>query len=156
MICLHQNRVLGTRPRKVLFQDDHFFMSLASSGQYQGNLTDLNLCAVLTLNYLGLCHRKANVKTGLRKKWFFVRGLPWWSSGGESACQRRGCRFDPWSRRTPHAAGQAISAEPVLQSPGAATREASKREASAGQRRLAPTLRNWRKPALSDQEPAQP
>ena len=32
-------------------------------------------------------------------------GLPWWSSGLESACQWRGYRFDPWSRKIPHAAG---------------------------------------------------
>ena len=26
-----------------------------------------------------------------------VAGLPWWSSGKESAFQCRGCGFDPWS-----------------------------------------------------------
>ena len=34
------------------------------------------------------------------------RGLPWWSSGYESTCQCRGHRFNPWSRKIPHAAGQ--------------------------------------------------
>ena len=29
-------------------------------------------------------------------------GLPWWSSGKASACQSRGHRFDPWSRKIPH------------------------------------------------------
>ena len=33
-------------------------------------------------------------------------GLPWWSSGWESACQCRGHRFDPWSRKIPYASGQ--------------------------------------------------
>ena len=33
-------------------------------------------------------------------------GLPWWRSGYESACQRRGHGFEPWSRKIPHAAEQ--------------------------------------------------
>ena len=34
------------------------------------------------------------------------RGLPWWRSGWESACQCRGRGFEPWSGRIPHAAEQ--------------------------------------------------
>ena len=30
-------------------------------------------------------------------------GLPWWRSGQEPTCQYRGHRFDPWSRKIPHA-----------------------------------------------------
>ena len=30
-------------------------------------------------------------------------GLPWWYSGEESACQRRGHCFDPWCRKISHA-----------------------------------------------------
>ena len=30
-------------------------------------------------------------------------GLPWWLSGKASACQCRRHRFDPWSRKIPHA-----------------------------------------------------
>ena len=33
-------------------------------------------------------------------------GLSWWSSGKESACQRRGHQFYPWSGRIPHASGR--------------------------------------------------
>ena len=33
-----------------------------------------------------------------------VRGLRWWRSGWESACQCRGHRFEPWSGKIPHAA----------------------------------------------------
>ena len=33
-------------------------------------------------------------------------GLPWWSSGEESACQCRGHRFNPWFQKIPHAMGQ--------------------------------------------------
>ena len=35
-----------------------------------------------------------------------IRGLPWWRSGWESACQCRGRGFEPWSRKIPHAAEQ--------------------------------------------------
>ena len=44
--------------------------------------------------------------------------LPWWFSGGESSCQCRRHGFDPWPRRTPHAAGHLspcpTTVEPVL------------------------------------------
>ena len=33
-------------------------------------------------------------------------GLYWWSSGKESACQRRGHQFYPWSGKIPHASGR--------------------------------------------------
>ena len=33
-------------------------------------------------------------------------GLPSWLSGKESACQCRRLRFDPWSKKIPHAAEQ--------------------------------------------------
>ena len=33
-------------------------------------------------------------------------GLPWWSSGWESACQSRGHGFDTWYGKIPHAPGQ--------------------------------------------------
>ena len=33
-------------------------------------------------------------------------GLPWWRSGWESACQRRGHGFEPWSGKIPRAAEQ--------------------------------------------------
>ena len=32
--------------------------------------------------------------------------LPWWLGGKESACQCRRHRFDPWSRKIPHALEQ--------------------------------------------------
>ena len=34
------------------------------------------------------------------------QGLPWWSSGEDSACWCRGHRSHPWSGKIPHAAGQ--------------------------------------------------
>ena len=68
------------------------------------------------------------------------RGLPWWRSGWESACQCRGHGFEPWSGKIPHAAEQlgpwATTAEPA---------------------RLEPVLRNKRghdseRPAHHDEE----
>ena len=35
-----------------------------------------------------------------------ILGLPWWSSGKESAFQCRGHGFDPWSGKIPHAVEQ--------------------------------------------------
>ena len=52
-----------------------------------------------------------------------VPGLPWWSSGYESACQCRGHGFDPWSRRIPHAEGQ-LGLHSTTLSLGAVTAEA--------------------------------
>ena len=46
-----------------------------------------------------------------------IGGLPWWSSGWESACQCRGHGFDSWSGKNPHAMGQL--------NPCATTREAT-------------------------------
>ena len=51
------------------------------------------------------------------------KGLPWWRSGWESACQCRGHGFEPWSGKIPHAAEQvsprATTTEPALWSPRA-------------------------------------
>ena len=41
-----------------------------------------------------------------KNKKFLITGLPWWLSGEEAICQCRRHRFDPWSRRTAHAAEQ--------------------------------------------------
>ena len=75
-----------------------------------------SLCLVclptLTVNPYSSC------KTLLRN----YPGRPRWLSDEESACQSRGHRFDPWSRRIPHASEQlspcATALEPVLWSPG--------------------------------------
>ena len=49
------------------------------------------------------------------------RGLPWWRSGWESACQCRGHGFEPWSGKIPHAAEQlspwATTTEPACLEP---------------------------------------
>ena len=68
------------------------------------------------------------------------RGLPWWRSGWESACQCRGYGFEPWSGKIPHAAEQL--------GPWATTTEPA---------RLEPVLRNKRghnseRPAHRDEE----
>ena len=68
-------------------------------------------------------------------KWYIaikrkeLLGLPWWRSGWESACQRRGHGFEPWSGKIPHAAEQlglwATTTEPARLEPILPTREAA-------------------------------
>ena len=41
------------------------------------------------------------MKTSESSTAIFYLGLPWWLSGKESACQRRGCRFSPWVEKIP-------------------------------------------------------
>ena len=59
----------------------------------------------------------------------FKVGLPWWSTGKESASLFRGHGFDPWSGKIPHATGQrspcAAAAEPSLPTLCSATGEAT-------------------------------
>ena len=49
------------------------------------------------------------------------KGLPWWCSGWESACQCRGHGFEPWSGEIPHAIEQlgpwATTTEPARLEP---------------------------------------
>ena len=49
------------------------------------------------------------------------RGLPWWRSGWESACQCRGHGFEPWPGKIPHAVEQlgpwATTTEPARLEP---------------------------------------
>ena len=58
-----------------------------------------------------------------------VIGLPWWSSGWESACQSRGQGFDPWSGKIEYAKEQlspcTTATEPVLYSLRATTTEST-------------------------------
>ena len=44
----------------------------------------------------------------------FPQGFPCWLSSKESACQCRRCKFDPWSRKIPHAAEQLSPWKPQL------------------------------------------
>ena len=97
-------------------------------------------------------------------------GLPWWLSVKESANQRRRHRFNPWSRKKPHAKEQrspcATTTEPMLWSPWAATTEAqarcspcSTREATATRSPLpatksGPHLPQLEKSPCSNKDPA--
>jgi len=69
-------------------------------------------------------------------------GLPWWPSSKEPACQCRRRMLNPWSRRIPHAVEQlspcAATIEPVLQSLGTATTEATLPRTHAQQREKPP------------------
>ena len=53
-----------------------------------------------------LCILTTVVATGLYICQNLRPGLPWWRSGGESACQCRGHGFEPCSGKIPHAAEQ--------------------------------------------------
>ena len=70
-----------------------------------------------------LCHFYTNLKFKSLFKIFKTkfRGLPWWRSGWESACQCRGHRFESWSGKIPHAAEQlgpwATTTEPACLEP---------------------------------------
>ena len=106
-------------------------------------------------------------------------GLPWWLSVKESAYQCRRHRFNPWSRKNPHAKEQrspcARTTEPVpgvheaqLPSPWATTTEAqarwspySTREATATRSPLpatksSPHLPQLEKSPCSNKDPAPP
>ena len=92
------------------------------------------LCLVVQL-FLSSSSSISTVQASGRPSWhiqvpglinFWERGLPWWYSGWESACQCRGHGFAPWSGRIPHAAEQL--------SPCATTTEACAPGARAPQR----------------------
>ena len=54
-----------------------------------------------------LLHKVPRVNTSVLYILKMVKmGLPWKYSDKESACQCRGHGFDPWSRKSPHVAGQ--------------------------------------------------
>ena len=57
--------------------------------------------------------------TKINSKW--IKGLPWWHSGWESACQCRGHGFESWSGKIPHAVEQlspwATTTEPARLEP---------------------------------------
>ena len=66
-------------------------------------------------NPIGIVCKNVQDPLGVLKA---IRGLPWWHSGQESACQCRGQGFDPWAWKISHAAEQlnpcATTTEPAL------------------------------------------
>ena len=87
------------------------------------------------------------------KIWFFyettsknIRGLPWWLSGKESACQCRRHGFNPWLGKIPHAREElspsATTTEPASWSPCAATVKASARWSPCSTTGEAPAMRS--------------
>ena len=76
----------------------------------------LVVCAGMSLKYLSGVAMKSD-----------SQGLPWWLSGWRSTCQCRRHRFNPWSRKIPHALEQlnpcTTTCEPVLKGLWAATTE---------------------------------
>ena len=84
------------------------------------------------------------------------QGPPWWLSGKESACRCKRLRFNPQSRKIPHATEQLsprTTIEPVLYSQGSTATETcspqslcyAAGEATALQRRAAPACCNQRR-----------
>ena len=72
----------------------------------------------------------------------FNKGLPWWCSGWESACQCRGHGFQPWAGRIPHAVLQlspwATTTETCVPRARAPQEKPLQWEARTAQRRVAP------------------
>ena len=52
------------------------------------------------------CTHLWSINLRQRRQDYIQWGLPWWHSGWESACQRRGHGFEPWSGKIPHATEQ--------------------------------------------------
>ena len=45
--------------------------------------------------------RKCSQNASISNEYYLICGLPWWISDKESACQCRGCGFDPWVGKMP-------------------------------------------------------
>ena len=88
-------------------------------------------------------------------------GLPWWLSGQESACQGREHRFEPWSRKIPHATEQLSACTTATEARvprvlAAQQEKPPQWEAHAPQPRVVPARSNQRKPVHSNEDPMQP
>ena len=89
------------------------------------------------------------------------RGLPWWHSGWESACQCRGHGFEPFSGKIPHAAEQlgpwATTAEPAHLEPVLRNKRGRDSERPAHHDEEWPPLAATReKPSHRNEDPTQP
>ena len=86
-------------------------------------------------------------------------GLPQWSSGWASTCQCKGHKFNPWSRRIPHATGHlspcTTTTWPELANWCSATREATAMRAHAPQLENSPNSPQLEKAQGSNQDPVQ-
>ena len=82
-------------------------------------------------------------------------GLPWWSSGKDSASQSRGRGFDPWSGKIPHATGRAqcMSLCSRARAPQQETPPSKKPERHS---RASHAHCSRRRPTCSSQDPARP
>ena len=93
--------------------------------------TELNWTRLtLSIPTFALSGSQKKKKERKGKKKIYLRGLPWWLCGKESACQCRRRGFDLWSEKMPHAIGQlsphAATVEPVLDSLGPTTAESTR------------------------------
>ena len=93
----------GYNPCSRKESDTNERLSAAQGRQSKLNVYSLKQKLYLTTNNKDRRPQKEIQKhLKLSKKW----GLPWWYSGWESTCQRRGHGSDPWSGKIPHALGQ--------------------------------------------------
>ena len=69
---------------------------------FANEATDKGLISRIHKQLLQLCVKKTNKQPNQK----MGKGLPWWRSGWESACQCRGHGLEPWSGKIPHAAEQ--------------------------------------------------
>ena len=122
--------------------------------------------------------RITNIKKSTENKCW--RGLPWWLSGKESACECRTHGFNPWSKKIPHASEPLNlcprTIESELESPGAANTDPTRRnywspltleprllkrnnrneKPTHYNERAAPLLSVTEESLCSDEDPAQP
>ena len=87
-------------------------------------------------------------------------GLPWWSSGLRTTLQCRGHQFSPWSRKTPHAAGQpspcATTSEARALEPEICRKRRCCSEKPVHHCRVAPLAATREKPSRKNEDLAQP
>ena len=115
------------------------------------------------VNFLTLWEHipEKSISVQFRKVYKKIRGLPWWFSDLESACQCRGHGFEPWSRKIPHAAEQlspcATTTEACAPRARAPQQEKPPQwEARAPQRRVDRLAATREKPMCSNEHPTQP
>ena len=111
----HQTKIEFLTPRSLNGQPKRCW-----SISFKSYIISLKSCMYFSPYYIWYIYTYINIKV-------FPLRLPWWLSGNKSICQCRRHRFNPWSRKTPHAMKQlrlcTTTTEPVLKSPGATNTE---------------------------------
>ena len=95
---------------RIKFKSDVITITILWTWQHTAHGLSAQNAVLGGMNFTSY-HMKPDLQTEfLKTKKILVKkrkgGLPWWRSGWESACQCRGCGFEPWSGKIPHAAEQ--------------------------------------------------